>query len=206
MGSLHPLQQPLSSWLPRLLDGPFQTFQNELKTSTLRAGGARREVGRGLCVWKGGGVGMESKSGEVCSPLVCNFQNDSRTGAKVRESKALSTSASCGREAWSPQDACPYKSTVSRACWRWGQWAHMGVGTRTMGPGQCAGPEQMCPGTTGAPICETNWPTIEKLVQLQQSGKEKQTPTRASPRLTLAQPCGCEARAFRGLHSVREMS
>lgn len=154
---------------------------------------------------RGGGVGMESKSGEVCGPLVCNFQNDSRTGAKVRESKALSTSASCGREAWSPQDACPYKSTVSRACWRWGQWAHMGVGTRTMGPGQCAGPEQMCPGTTGAPICETNWPTIEKLVQLQQSGKEKQTPTRASPRLTLAQPCGCEARAFRGLHSVREV-
>lgn len=37
-----------------------------------------------------------------------------------------------------------------------------------MGPGQCAGPEQMRPCTTGAPICETNWPTIEKLDQLQQ--------------------------------------
>lgn len=35
--------------------------------------------------WGGGverGVRMESKSGEVCSPLVCNFQNDSRTGQR----------------------------------------------------------------------------------------------------------------------------
>lgn len=78
-------------------------------------------------------VRMESKSGEVCSPLVCNFQNDSRTGAKVRESEALSTSASCGGEAWSPQDACLYKSTVSRACWRSGTMGPHGVGKRDNG-------------------------------------------------------------------------
>lgn len=116
-----------------------------------------------------GGARVGSKSGEVCSPLVCNFQNDSRTGAKVMGSEALSTSASCGGAAWSLQDACLYKSAVSSTRWGRGQWVHAGVGGRTMGPGQCAGPEQMCPGTTGAPICETNWPTIEKLDQLQQS-------------------------------------
>lgn len=87
MCSLHLLQRPLSFWLPRLLVGPFQTFQDELKTSTVRAGGgARGEVGRGVMER---GIRMESKSGEVCRPLVCNFQNDSRTGAKVRESRAL---------------------------------------------------------------------------------------------------------------------
>lgn len=123
------------------------------------------ELGR----WGGGG----SKSGEVCGPLVCNFQNDSRTGAKVMGSKALSTSASCGGAARSPQDACPYKSAASSTRWGRGQWAPTGVGGRTMGPGQCAGPEQMRPGTTGAPICETNWPTIEKLDQLQQPREER---------------------------------
>lgn len=150
---------------PGYLLDPCRHSKMNLKTSTVRAG-------RGY--EKGRGVGMESKSGEVCSPLVCNFQNDSRTRAKVRESEALSTSASCGREAWSSQDARLYKSTVSRACWRWGQWAHTGLGSGTMVPGQCAGPEQMCPGTTGAPICETNWPTIEKLDLLQQPWEEKQ--------------------------------
>lgn len=74
-----------------------------------------------------------------------------------------------------------------------------------MGPGQCAGLEQMCPGTTGAPICETNWPTIEKLDQLQQSWKEEQASAGASPSLPLAQPCGCEAKASKGLRSVREV-
>lgn len=73
-----------------------------------------------------------------------------------------------------------------------------------MGPGQCAGPEQMCPGTTGAPICETNWPTIEKLDQLQQPWEEKQAAHKSSPSLTPAQPCRCEARASRGLHSIRD--
>lgn len=128
--------------------------------------------------WGGvsGGVGVGSKSGEVCSPLVCNFQNDSRTGAKVMGSKALSTSASCGGAAWGPQDACPYKSAVSSTRWGRRQWAHTGLGGRTMGPGQCAGPEQMCPGTAGAPICETNWPKIEKLDQLQQPWEERGGP------------------------------
>lgn len=73
-----------------------------------------------------------------------------------------------------------------------------------MGPGQCAGPEQMCPGTTGAPICETNWPTIEKLDQLQQPWEEKQAAHKSLPSLTPAQPCRCEARASRGLHSIRD--
>lgn len=50
-----------------------------------------------------------------------------------------------------------------------------------MGPGQCAGPEQMCPGTTGAPICETNWPTIEKLEQLQQALRREGQLAVASP-------------------------
>lgn len=86
MCSLHLLQRPLSSWLPRPLVGPIQTFQNELKTSTVRAGGSQRGSGKEDMER---GIKMESKSGEVCSPLVCNFQNDSRTGAKVRESKAL---------------------------------------------------------------------------------------------------------------------
>lgn len=74
-----------------------------------------------------------------------------------------------------------------------------------MGPGQCAGLEQMCPGTTGAPICETNWPMIEKLDQLQQSWKEDQASTGTSPSLPLAQPYGCETKASGGLHSVREV-
>lgn len=73
-----------------------------------------------------------------------------------------------------------------------------------MGPGQCAGPEQMCPGTTGAPICETNWPTIEKLDQLQQPWEEKQAAHKSSPSLTLAQPCRCEASVSRGLHPTRD--
>lgn len=73
-----------------------------------------------------------------------------------------------------------------------------------MGPGQCAGPEQMCPGTTGAPICETNWPTIEKLDQLQQPWEEKQAAHKSSPNLALAQPCRCEAKPSRGLHAIRD--
>lgn len=50
---LHLLQRPLSFWLPRLLVGPFQTFQDELKTSTGRAGGAPEGKWEGG-LWKGG--------------------------------------------------------------------------------------------------------------------------------------------------------
>lgn len=60
---------------------------------------------------------MGSKSGEVCGPMVCNFQNDSRTGAKVTRSQALSTSASCGGAARSPQDACLDKSAARSTRW-----------------------------------------------------------------------------------------
>lgn len=54
-----------------------------------------------------------SKSREVCSPLVCNFQNDSRIGSEVTGAEALSTTASCGVEALSQQEVCPYKSAIS---------------------------------------------------------------------------------------------
>lgn len=57
-----------------------------------------------------------------------------------------------------------------------------------MGPGQCAGPEQMCPGTTGAPICETNWPTFEKLEQLQQALRRKGQLAVANPVPLWVQP------------------
>lgn len=77
---------PCPLGFPGYLLDPFRHSKMNLKPLQSEQGGARGEVGRG--VWKGGS-GWKSKSGEVCSPLVCNFQNDSRTGAKVRESKAL---------------------------------------------------------------------------------------------------------------------
>lgn len=114
-------------FLGYLLD-PCGHSKMNLKPQRSEAG-ARREMGQGC----ERGVGMESKSGEVCSPLVCNFQNDSRTGQRSGSLRPLSTSASCGREAWSPQDACPYKSTVSRACWRSGTMGPQGGGKQDNG-------------------------------------------------------------------------
>lgn len=75
--------QPSPWTLPDVLEG----------AQTATAKSKRRKKGRDMvrAEW-----GEESKSGEVCGPLVCNFQNDSRTGAEVRGSEALSTSASCG--------------------------------------------------------------------------------------------------------------
>lgn len=77
---------PVPLGFPGYLLDPFRHSKVNLKPLQSEQGGSQRGSGKGGMER---GIRMESKSGEVCSPLVCNFQNDSRTGAKVRESKAL---------------------------------------------------------------------------------------------------------------------
>lgn len=84
--SLHLLQWPCPLGFPGYLLDPFRHSKMNLKPLQSEQGGSQRGSGKGGMER---GIRIESKSREVCSPLVCNFQNDSRTGAKVRESKAL---------------------------------------------------------------------------------------------------------------------